>query len=700
MKVSVMSPEAAIAATSRPARRQPAQSNLPAEHRAWGEERSKHHQYVPLSGPTGHSLPGSEHQLHWDQSYSSRHPSRHYGSPQPHHEKYRRREYHAAGHCVTPHRLRHAYRERLEEADSQPLSEEIQEPDVSEEVQKNPEPENRGRAKRIQWQDEIGEDFDPADDGDDDMAHLLENIECDPPTNRRRDEFRDEEQGCGGELRKNLVTVLASCCAIVALIVLFTLVPIGIYAVIEKGNGDAGGFFRQQGLLEEAVKRVLAAALAPNSTEEGMWVEHVVVSHGSDAYIDVPATYQSRLNSILAPLLSVHEEEIWGGGAGRSPSCIPPETRHVAFSLQRSGRLPATVTFQKCRPEHECQDQKLVHDIRGFSVAFSEKSNQHMFHIRPAETHIGPSENDTSSSRYLTSWIETAGPFEVELSDTGKLALLRFCGYSAVDVDRDPMKPENTRLITVLELKRLYSIWAQRTVPRGDLRDPLSLFKSVISPRNHALHASTTAAILRMLEKKLGPLTSETADGPQPQGMRTLEHRHSWEGGRLKSKILKYAYQKARLSRTRADAVIGTFLNTEDIPDVQKVEAFQPSLETVQPIPEKAVAIPNAVSAMNAFTAREEFGGDAIDKGIQKYPRSDEVEGSVRPADAEIARNTAPKVLLAQASAQQSAHFEHRHAFKHPQTGRLEAEQQRTYSGFTENVHFNPIQAQVHGGKT
>jgi hypothetical protein len=420
-------------------------------------------------------------------------------------------------------------------------------------------------------------------------------------------------------IQSRCLAALASALAIVALVLLFTIVPIGIYTVVESRNGGILGSSRVQRVVDGAVKRVFAAALTPNSSEESMWADHVVVSHGSDAYIDVPATYQSRLNSVLAPLMSLHQAEIWGDDASAGLPCALPEKKLVAFSLSRSGRLPATVSLQNCVSSSECEEKKIVHDLRGFSIAFSDKSSQYMIHIRPAETNIGPFENGTSSSRYLTSWIESTGPIEIELSDTGKLALQRFCGNSVVDVDRGPMSPQDTRLLTVLELKRLYGIWAWGNIPRGDLRDPLSLFKAVISPRDHALHTSNTAALLRVLEGRLGPITLESEPSAKGSGNLSLIDRYSRTITRLTSRAYKDEYDSSKLQGFSTDGVKpGSFFHSGDNPVVVRAESFVPSKDPPTSVIPKARESETATATYPSPTVSDRSTNDLEGQPVSK----------------------------------------------------------------------------------
>lgn len=262
--------------------------------------------------------------------------------------------------------------------------------------------------------------------------------------------------------------------------------------------------------MEVAVRKALLTITSPNSAEEELWADHVVTSSdGVATTIDIPATFHSRLNSVLAPLMAEHAKDIWANTPAPLLDCKPPEVQVVSFSIQKSSRLPAVCTFG---------DQELrrsVRDIRDLRISFPQSSSRHMLRVQVAEERPALEGSDSSPRRYHL-WGRFRGQILVDLSDTGKLALTRFCGESARDVDIEPFESSDVRLITVLELKRLYSLWMSKSLEKQTGRDSASLFRAVMTPTSHAPAHATIHAIRAKLKEYSSPFVNMTAISRNP----------------------------------------------------------------------------------------------------------------------------------------------------------------------------------------
>lgn len=274
-----------------------------------------------------------------------------------------------------------------------------------------------------------------------------------------------------------------------SIIAVFTLVLVP-YFIASFVSG--GGWSSKTDGIDFAVRKALLTLLSTDSAEEEAWADHVVTANdGTSITIDIPATFQSRLNSLLAPLMSQHAQDIWGNTNTPVLRCKEPEVQVVSFSVHKSSRLPAVCFFGE-------NQTRSVRDIRDLRISFPQSSSHHMLRVRVAEERPALEGSDSSPRRYHL-WGRFRGRIYVDLSDTGKLALTRFCGESDIDVDIEPLHLSDVRLITVLELKRLYSLWISKSLEKKTGRDSASLFRAVLTPTEH----SPTHSSIHSLRGKL-----------------------------------------------------------------------------------------------------------------------------------------------------------------------------------------------------
>lgn len=211
--------------------------------------------------------------------------------------------------------------------------------------------------------------------------------------------------------------------------------------------------------VDPLVRQALLNIIQWNNSTEAKWVDHIVISQEKDTTsIDILDTFHSRLNAELGPLISEHAAEIWSDADRPVLKCMSTETQIVSFSIKKSSRLPAICRFE------ERDQNRTIRDIRDLRISFPRKSSRYMLRVKIAEERT--SHGDTESPRRFHSWGKFRDKFSVELLDTGKLALQRFCGETNTDVDMEPLNSKDIRLMSILELKRLYSLWSSKNITK------------------------------------------------------------------------------------------------------------------------------------------------------------------------------------------------------------------------------------------
>jgi hypothetical protein len=306
---------------------------------------------------------------------------------------------------------------------------------------------------------------------------------------------RQASQMVGFDAR-NMLSALS-----VALVFLIVLLPYLAALMTAAGN-------KIPSLNEGAVREVIQTLVGNTSAD--IWADHIVLSHdGTSSSVDIPATFHSRLNAELAPLMRQHAGEIWSKSEIPLLRCKAPETLIVSFSMRKSARLPAICIFE------DEQRNESIRDIRDIRVMFPTKTSRHMMRVQIAEDRSALANVDESPRRYH-SWGRFRGRFRIDLSDTAKIALQRYCGESDFDVDVEPLDASDVLLITVLELKRLHSLWTKgEPLQRNGGADD-SMFRAVVSPLD--LSPAQSSPIHYMKEVLLKRLQASTEESTSQAG--------------------------------------------------------------------------------------------------------------------------------------------------------------------------------------
>lgn len=310
-------------------------------------------------------------------------------------------------------------------------------------------------------------------------------------------------QGAAERLRLHAKHLRSSCSVVV--IFAIVLMPFIVALLVSDHN------YRGRHSIEKDVRSALMDVVMANGTDD-RWAEHIVLTQeGGSASVDIPATFHSRLNSELAPLMRQHATEIWGKSETPELKCNPPEKQIVSFSMAKSSRLPA-----ECMLEENNKTQS-IRDIRDLRVTFPTKSSRHMMRVQIAEDRQGPANAEDSLRRY-SSWGRFRGRIFIDLSDTSKLAMQRYCGESDADVDIEPLAASDVLLITVLELKRLHGLWTSGSSARSsNPNDPNfdSIFRAVIAPLDLSpAHSSPIHALREGLRSKMWAVANQKPDLP------------------------------------------------------------------------------------------------------------------------------------------------------------------------------------------
>lgn len=264
-----------------------------------------------------------------------------------------------------------------------------------------------------------------------------------------------------------------------------------------------------QSVIDRLILGSLERLVQIDDTPENVWADHVVFSQGSPPSIDIPATFQSRLNALLAPLMAEHEGQIWSNDVTSDPRCKTPEGKLISFSLRKSPRLPAVITFEACNGHMNCIRNRSIHDVRDLRILLPQRSNRFMFHVEAAEDRPGNEVNEAEPHRYEP-WGRYQGFVQIDLSDGGKVALQRYCGQSPTDVDLEGMDSSNVRFFTVFELKRLYKLWAAGKEPSSARSDRSALFCAKFSPKDIVYsQASLAQTVSLLLKPKVKNITDQ-----------------------------------------------------------------------------------------------------------------------------------------------------------------------------------------------
>lgn len=272
------------------------------------------------------------------------------------------------------------------------------------------------------------------------------------------------------------------------------------------------------------VSNLLAAlgVTARHSEGQALWTNHVVIGDGNRLLI--PETFESRLNADVAPLLEQHVTKVWDLKRYPELVCQTGEHLMVAFSLVKSASLPASISYERpCTPHpnsRKCVHEKRVSDVRDLVVILPSKSSRYTYSVKVAEDRAGSSgKSKIPLPRRFQPLGTISGPFKVELSDGSKLAVQRYCGTDrnnvAEDLDIEQVTKDNTRLLTIYELKRLHALWAKQRErfigERQHTWKQLQLSKATIDPTEHSRHSIS----ILDLKKVLSSAIASSADATQ-----------------------------------------------------------------------------------------------------------------------------------------------------------------------------------------
>lgn len=305
------------------------------------------------------------------------------------------------------------------------------------------------------------------------------------------------------------------CMSTLSLLVVGLLVPITIIGFFDVNNRERN-LSRPARISSESASR-LFAALVPqtkHSLGQTLWADHVVIDSASQLLI--PETFESRLNAEVAPSLEQYVDVLWDDAESDQLRCGKGKHPFVAFSIVKSGSLPAGIFYERpCTPHpssRKCMQEKQIADVRDVVVRLPGKSSKHAYSVNVEEHQTGSGSGNVRTSRRIEHLGTIEGPFQIELSDASKLAIQRYCGRKrknfAEDLDTEPLKKDNTRLLTIYELKRLHSLWSrtrQRLTGRRGLNwDRLQLSRATIDPVEHSRHSVSIRDLSDALSRAYG----------------------------------------------------------------------------------------------------------------------------------------------------------------------------------------------------
>lgn len=251
---------------------------------------------------------------------------------------------------------------------------------------------------------------------------------------------------------------------------------------------------------------------------KALWVNHVVLSDQN--VLLLPETFESRLNIEVAPLIEKHSDRIWP----ESPNlhCPEGERTFLTFSLRETNCLQATISFSSPCPgsvqTYRCMEKKEVSDLRHVVVKLPSRSSRLSYTLDLLTSQSNDISNKPYSESGLTQLGVINGPFDVELSDLSKIGLKRYCSsrrhHFADDISSHSRVSQETKLISVSELKRLYGVLSKhrrriRSISR--LWDVDELSTATIDPLEHSLHGANIDQAKQNLspEQVTSPLEGE-----------------------------------------------------------------------------------------------------------------------------------------------------------------------------------------------
>lgn len=232
---------------------------------------------------------------------------------------------------------------------------------------------------------------------------------------------------------------------------------------------------------------------------QALWVNHVVKGNGE---LLIAETFESRLNAEVAPLLENHIGKIWDSKLSGPLHCHSGEKEILAFSITKSGSLPASISILRpCQDKtraHLCTVKRYIIDVRDLVISLPSHSSRFTYAVQIIEDRGSPIlADELGVPRRVKPLGSISGAFQVELSDVSRLALQRYCGTGRHNFETDllteTVTATNTRLLPVYELKRLYGLLAgkENSETTHITWDSLQLSKVTINPIDHSPHSLT-----------------------------------------------------------------------------------------------------------------------------------------------------------------------------------------------------------------
>lgn len=272
------------------------------------------------------------------------------------------------------------------------------------------------------------------------------------------------------------------------------------------------------------------------SRSAAMWIDHVVID--SNFRILIPESFEGRFNAEVAPLLESHLDQIWENENKSKLECHQGESILLAFSMSKSADLSASITFDgPCSHggiQETCVERAIISDIRDLVIQPPKQTSRFMYTVSMEKRR---NLNADDENEVDVMWVKPLGTangwVEVDLSDGSRVALQRYCGnnrkLSAINLISEPLNGQNTRIISIYELKRLFGL-----ISRHNAKDKgttiswnrQELSKMTIYPLEHSRHAMTEYHLIKKLqagtspspnsEKVFGNLSSSSAPKATP----------------------------------------------------------------------------------------------------------------------------------------------------------------------------------------
>lgn len=336
------------------------------------------------------------------------------------------------------------------------------------------------------------------------------------------------------------------CSLALSLLFIGMFVPIAIISFFDV-NENPSTMARTSRTASQIASKLLTTLVPKTkySVGQSLWADHVVIETGNRLLIS--ETFASRLNAEVAPLLEQHVDVLWDDAESPKLSCGKGEHLLVAFSVAKSGSLPAGIFYERpCTPypsSRKCLQEKRIADVRDLMVRLPDKSSKHTYSVKVEEHRVSDGGKIPTPRRFIP-FGTIEGPFQVELSDGCKLAIQRYCGRKrmnfAEDLDIELLTKDNTRLLTIYELKRLHSLWTRTrqrlTGKRGPSWGKLQLSRATIDPVEHSRHSISMRELSDALSKAHGATKSQfTPDTLEQQGTSLMQQQLGTESGHVET---------------------------------------------------------------------------------------------------------------------------------------------------------------------